>query len=242
MLFVDNLISGRCVSDESLHLLLPFCEHAAIAIESTRLRQSERAQTMWLKEAVRITNHRVKNNLQVALAIIDTELLDDGPIDRATLQRIRRQIHIVASVNGFLGDTSPEVDTSLAEILPTAVGMFQSGKSATFRLDVDDVVVNTKQAIAVALILDQLLDQATIRKASEIEVTLRSRNDRIIVQTMDDGAALPQGFRPDPNETHGLGLVERLARWDLLGRVTYANQPLGGVSVAVEFPLTLPFK
>ena len=45
----------------------------------------------------------------------------------------------------------------------------------------------------------------------------------------------PQDFHVDPNATQGPGLVERLARWDLLGRVSYANNAAGGVCVAVEF-------
>jgi PAS domain S-box-containing protein len=237
MVFVDNLVSGKPVTDEALDRLLPFCEQAAMAIERSRLRQTERAQTAWLKEAVRITNHRVKNNLQVALAILDTELIEDGPIDRQTLERIRRQMRIIGSVNEFLGDTSPELETSLGDILERVLGVFEAGRRVSCGLDCEEVVVSTKQATATALILDELVTQASLRGASRMDISLRLRDSdgQVTLEVLDDGAPLPAGFQVDPNATQGPGLVERLARWDLLGRVAYANQQGGGVCVAVEF-------
>jgi two-component sensor histidine kinase len=238
MLFVDNLITGRPVTDEALDALHPFCEQAAVAIESARLRQTEREQTAWLKEAVKITNHRVKNNLQVTLAIIDTELIEGAPVDRATLERIRRQIRIIGSVHEFLGDVSPELDTSLCEVLERVLGVFEFGRKVTHTLECDDLVVNTKQATAAALILDELVTDAGRRDAKAVRITLRGLSGSARLEASDDGQALPPGFKIDPNADKGLGFVERLARWDLLGHVTFANRSDAGVCVAVDFPLT----
>ncbi len=246
LLCVDNLLTNRPISEDDLRALLPFCEQAAIAIESARLRQAERRQTAWWKEAVRVTNHRVKNNLQVILAMVETELLSETvPIDRQTLERIKRQIRVIGGVHDFLGDAAPELEAPLRGIVENIMPMFETSSEIRYELSCTEMVVTTKQATTVALILNELIANASHRiachasrvsRVSRVSVSIASANDLICLEVSDDGPGFPPGFRMDADTHRGLGLVERLARWDLRGTVAFSNAPAGGARITIEFP------
>lgn len=239
MLFVDNLITGRSIDEQDLTGLLPFCEQAALAIDSARLREAEHQKTAWLVKAVKVTNDRVKNNLQVIVAIIDTHLMEaKDAVVETTLKRIARQARAIAAVHDFLGDTAPDLAASIGDILETLLPMLETGSGINCSLTVDNSVLTIKEATAIALILNELISNAAIHgreQVSHVEVVFGMCEGGYRLTVQDDGPGFPTGFDAEAYAHRGLQYVNTLARWNLLGSVRYENSLQGGAHITVEF-------
>jgi len=238
MVFVDNLLTRRPIAESDLQAILPFCEQAAVAVESARLREAEREKADRLEHAVRETHHRVKNNLQVVAALLDLKLMESGAtIERADLERLVSQIRAMAAVHEFLSEDKPGLDTRASRVFERLIPMLQSSWGIRCTVETDEAALSLKQGTALALALNELVSNAAKHGARAVEIRFRTVGARCRLEVVDDGPGFPAGFSPETHAHTGLELVKALAQWDLQGRIAIGNRPQGGGCVVLEFPM-----
>jgi two-component sensor histidine kinase len=236
MLFVDSLLTDREIEESDLVSLIPFCEQAALAIDSARLREAERDKAERLANAVRETNHRVKNNLQIVAALLDMQLMESGAtIKKGELQRLVGQIRAIASVHDFLSHGRPDLDVNVKQVLEKLLPMIAVSNSAECTLTCDPYMLPVKQGTALALVINELVSNAAKHGASQVSVEYTARQGCCRLIVGDNGPGFPAGFDIDKDGQLGLDLVRTLARWDLQGTIACENSPDRGARVKVEF-------
>jgi two-component sensor histidine kinase len=216
-----------------------------VSIESayqTEIRKLEER----LVHAVRETHHRVKNSLQVLLALLELPAIEGcESVPVTEVIRLKRHIHALAAIHDLLtpqpnakvGDEAEVVAfRSVMEALWPLVKQTVGARSARF--EIDDVSVSPQQATALAFIINELISNALRHGCGEIKVILNvhvaAREMEVTVR--DEGTGFPDIGRK-PHQKTGLELVEHLARWDLRGRVRYENLSTGGACVKIQAPL-----
>ncbi|HLL78804.1 MAG TPA: PAS domain S-box protein, partial [Ktedonobacteraceae bacterium] len=198
-----------------------------------------------LRRSMRETHHRVKNNLQVISAMIDMQVLEHSGAETIPLDefvRLKTHVHTLSIVHDLLTSGIKEEEEEqristkavLEKLLP---GLQQTAWKQSVRYSIDEIELTSKQCIALALVLNELVSNALKhgRKQAEVYFTIGGLSATLAVT--DDGDGFPTGFDPAMAANTGLELVESLVRADLQGTIRYGNQLQGGGQVIVTFSL-----
>lgn len=198
-----------------------------------------------LQRAMTETHHRVKNNLQVIAAMIEMQVMEHNgeqsiPIEEFT--RLKAHVHTLAIVHDLLTLNIKEEETaqriSAKAVVEKLLPMLQrTAWKKTVRYSVDEVVLTSKQCIAVSLVLNELVSNALKHGKNEAEVVFSIEGRNAVLTVGDDGEGFPEDFDPKRAANTGLELVSSLVRIDLQGTVTFGNTPESGGLVTVTIPI-----
>jgi PAS domain S-box-containing protein len=195
-----------------------------------------------LKESVRETNHRVKNNLQIISAMIDMRLADrQEAVTPADLRHLATQISLLANVHDLLTQSvaggapavlsAQEMFTRMLAIVRNSAAPRQvQCRGQDFRLPL-------KAMTSLALIVNELVANAIKHGQGDVSVTIGTKDHRAVIEVLDSGPGFPEGFDPRAAANTGLELVQNLTSWDLNGAVSYGRGSAGGGKVELQFPL-----
>jgi two-component system, sensor histidine kinase PdtaS len=99
------------------------------------------------------------------------------------------------------------------------------GKRIDMRVEGPDLLLSANQANSVALILNEMVQNAVEHgfketNEGEILVKLVEQPDAWRLEVKNDGDPLPENFDPKKNADLGLQIIDSLARGDLSGEFT----------------------
>jgi two-component sensor histidine kinase len=193
--------------------LTTLAKQAAVAIEHARLQGRD--------TLVQEMHHRVKNNLQQVASLIRLQMRQDGDRPPAmALGETLSRIEAIAAVHDLLSrDDLDHVSlTSLAASLVSHQkrSFIHPDKTVEFSVRGADVFLNTTQATQVALILNELIQNAVThgfrqQSSGEVHISVEERGNTIDLWVSNDGDPLPAGFDPSSGRM-GLQIVGGLAR------------------------------
>ncbi|GEM_PF-2231590 len=205
-----------------------------------RLRDSIKEKDVLLREL----HHRVKNNLQLILSLLQLQLYAiEEPEARRILSDIRDRIHCMGLVHEILcrGDDLRNIDISqYIRTLASNLIYSYKGNSGQVALEVEtaSVILTLDAAIAVGLIVNELVSNALKhafngRQKGRVSIHLfRNTAHQLVLEISDDGAGLPKNFQLETVESLGLQLVQALTR-QLEGMMTMSNSR--GTTFRLEF-------
>lgn len=198
---------------------------SAIGIEEERLRaQNALAASVQEKEVLlKEIHHRVKNNLQLVASLLN--LHGSLTRDERTLLLVRESQQRLKSM-GLIHETLyrtgdlARVDfrhyvKSLADAIMTAYRA--ESAPVRFRIDIEDVFIETDTAIPCALIINELLTNAIKHafpggRSGEVLVRFHHEGGRYRLCVQDNGVGIPQECDIDTADTLGLRLVRLLTQ------------------------------
>jgi two-component sensor histidine kinase len=236
-----------------------FATRAAVVIENTRLyeqtRRDAEAKAMLLREL----NHRVKNNLAAIVGLLSTKPADLSLSAQRWIDRATQRIATIARTHDLFSGGISEV--SLQELASKALASVDAIKPPGVRvraeLDNLDVQLSTDRAVTLAMVLYELCCNALVHGMGESgQLVLRGRNidgERVAIDVIDSGSetgvlAAGKAIVRDGEVTaltrtngasHGIGLslVQGLVGRELHGRFDLRQNPSGGSTATVEFPI-----
>lgn len=202
-----------------------------------------RAELDHKSELLREVNHRAKNNLQMAMAMLCMQALatDDSSIAKA-LNAASQRLGYLARLHEMLyrrGDDLQEIEMSefLSEI---AVSIQQGFGRPDIRLDLQltQAALSVPQATNAALFAGEALlnafKYAFPGRPGRIELSFRPDGDAAVLRVTDDGVGFPLAER---RGSLGMRLLRALAR-AMGGEAEVCGE--GGVTVAVTFECERP--
>ncbi len=214
-------------TDEEISVLTALGNHAAIAIEHAKL--------MVKSAIIQEMHHRVKNNLQQVASLLRLQMHYAGErsVEQVLSESLNR-ILAIASVHELLAREDLDIISvkKVAEqiIQTTAQGILAPGKHIAMKIEGPDILLPSAQATSVALILNELVQNALEHgfgegmDDGEIRITLAEEPKVITLEVANDGTPLPEGFDIRKTDSLGLQIVESLVRGDLQGRFLLANE------------------
>ena len=217
----------------------------AVQTENALRRHQEQIEAMnsRLVRAMRETHHRIKNNLQVILALIEIQAGDKGESEE--MQRIKLHVSALAAIHDLLTLQIKQggEDTHLPakEVLRQLVGMLQ--QTAAHRhvsARIENIPLSVHQAASLALLINECVGNAIKHGKGAIEIALSVANGEATLAVSDNGQGFPPDFDPRRHANTGLELIESAARWDLRGDLRFENTASGGGRVVATFPITPP--
>jgi len=227
----------RSFSDEDINLLTALANQAALSIQNAKLM----VQAAVLQEM----HHRVKNSLQTIASLLRLQLRVgkfDSP--REALNQSINRIQSIAAVHEML--SSENLDDvhvrKLAEniLSATARGLLPDARRVHTEVRGEDFMLPSSQATYVALILNELIQNAVEhglrgKVGTELIVNVSRDEDSVIIDVANDGTPLPADFDLRGNRNLGLKIVESLVRDNLMGDFSISSDGSHTHS-AVRFP------
>ncbi len=202
-----------------------------------RLAESLRGKEMLLKEI----HHRVKNNLQLVLSLIQMQGDASGDLE-SFKAAMETRISSMALVHEMLYETSDDRGVDLGEYARRILELIlQTGRGASgvgLELDLAAVEVELERAVPFGLLVNELATNAFKHafadgRGGTLRVSLSGRGGRARLELADDGPGLPPGF--DPCASRGLGLRLACALAEQLG-----GKLAWGVAQGARFSLEFP--
>lgn len=224
-------------SEEEINLLTALANQAAISIQNAKLM----VRTAVLQEM----HHRVKNSLQTIASLLRLQLRVgkfDSP--REALNQSINRIQSIAAVHEMLSSENlDDVDLKkLAEniLAATARGLLPDAKQVVTTVVGDNFLLPSSQATYVALILNELIQNAVEHGlkgdiGTELTVYISQDDDQIILDVVNDGEPLPSDFDIRANRNLGLKIVESLVHDNLMGEFSISSSD-GHTRSTVKFP------
>ena len=243
------------VLKDQLERLPPAIERALLAAQERRDRLAAEASlrehqkeiedlNRRLQRAIMESHHRIKNNLQVLIALVDTMRLDDfssTPQQSESLGRLARHIRGLANLHDLLTHQTATPGASLDSIsarfalerLIPAMTTVMTPRSLA--LDADDVELTLKQISSLSLLVNELVANAIKHGDGAIRIALKQDGAMLVLEVDNDGPGFPPHFDPIQCASVGLSLIDSIGTWDLEGTLSYENTPTGAC-VRLRFP------
>ena len=216
-----------------MNLVVALANQAAIVLENARLYEEAQRKAEALSAMVQEMNHRIKNNLQTVADLLSLQMYQghDKSYEECLRGSIGR-VKSIAAVHEFLSmdDTKVTVVREIAQrVLEVTLQDRREAlsKRITARVTGDSLFVPSKQATALALVLNELLANAlehafVDREDGRLEVEIEERSPQVIISVKDDG----EGYAPEsdrPLTGLGLQIVRTLVEKDLRGVVDFSR-------------------
>jgi PAS domain S-box-containing protein len=201
------------------------------------------ARNRRLEQAMRETDHRVKNNLQSIAALLDIQVMaHEATVPVQELTQVRMHISTLAAIHDLLVTDVKEggamkvmsARATLQKLLPMLQAFVGEQR---IRWTVDEVSLPVKQGISLAVLINELVNNAVKHGGHQVELRLAVVEKEVTLEVCDDGPGFAQAFSPHTAAHFGLELVESVGRLDLGGETTYNNRPEGGACVRITFPV-----
>lgn len=226
----------RRFSDDEVALFSTLANQTALAIENAQLATNA--------AIVREMHHRIKNNLQTVALLMRMQLSGSHELTaRDVLHESINRIMSIASVHEVLAEQGYRL-VNVKEVLERiAHAMHQSmvppGKAIAIRIEGDPIVLPSRPATSLSLVVNELLQNALEhafvgRETGEVGVRLGQDERHFIVEVTDDGI----GMAPTPSSSLGLEIVENLIRDDLKGNFRLI-EAAPGTQIVIRLPRTL---
>jgi two-component sensor histidine kinase len=189
-------------------------------------------------------DHRVKNSLQSVGAFVSLERsASEDDEARASLERVERQVRLVAALHDHLGRAGDAKQIQLAPYLDQALRLIDSTLAVGISVegDFEDVEVTPQEASIVATIVNELATNASKHSLTRSSGTIILSGRRVAETgyrlTCSDDAGPKQAEPLDARVGLGLRILRASVRQ--LGGTMTAKQDSRGYSTELDFNLSV---
>jgi two-component sensor histidine kinase len=246
MLGVLHVVSRqrRGFADEEIALLRSVGAQIGIAIENMRLHEEARradALAILLQEM----HHRIKNNLQTVADLLSLEMsASPSPAARKSLRDSISRIKSIAAVHELLSVEQLRL-TNITELAQQVCDislrhLVRPDQRVSVRIDGPDIYLPSKQATALALVMNELIANALehafpFGRPGELTIDLAQEGNQVTVCVADNGRGLPRDFDSTRQGRLGLQIAQTLVEKDLAGSLRLENRHGGGSQAILTF-------
>jgi two-component sensor histidine kinase len=243
VLEVDSESEGE-FSEHDIAFLQGAANILGMAIEQQQYQRKLQAALDRHQVLLKEVNHRVKNSLQVVLAMLQLQASATG--DHTLSERLNEaasRVNAVGRAYERLAYNADYENINLTEYLREIIGDLQ-GTVAPCQIQFDPpeaVQFAADRAILVGLIVNELVSNAGKHAYPDgsggpiqVRTVRQSEQESILISVRDEGAGLPAGFDPETSKRLGTRMVNALSK-QLGGEVTRLTAPLG-----TNFTLVIP--
>lgn len=196
----------------------------------------------WLLKEI---HHRVKNNLQIVISLLNTQSAYlENEDARSAIRNSQHRMHAMSLIHQKLyqSDNLATIDMHwyIQELVNYMCESFSTDKKIQFLCEVDKVNLDVVQAVPLGLILNEAISNsikyafpATTR--GEVHISLKNTGkSRYRLQISDNGIGLPVAFDTEQGNSLGMSLMRGLTE-QLNGCCKVSSE--NGVTIVVTFIL-----
>jgi PAS domain S-box-containing protein len=238
--FIPVLLSKSVIKDENGNIMGIVCIGNNI-VEITEAKNKIKASLNEKELLLRELHHRVKNNLQIILSLIN--LQSYGIKDQKDLEIFREsqsRVKSLAIIHEKLYQSADFASINFKEYIQSLVSYLLSYYSTTnISVNIfveDNIVLNMDTAVPCGLIINELITNsikfAFPSGTGKITIRLCSEDEYFILSISDDGIGLPNNVDVENPQKLGLQLVKSLTD-QIEGKLEYNGK--NGTEFKIKF-------
>jgi len=187
-------------------------------------------------------HHRVKNNLALVIGLIEMQgntLYDEGL--KFQFNSIKNRIYAMSLIHEKLYKSSNFAKLGLKSYIEDLIrnlsSSFNSNDSTSLNFDIEEIFVNMKIAIPIALIVNEAVTNAYKYAFKDtvngiLTVQIKSVNEKIYMQISDNGPGISESIDLSKIKSLGFKLVNIFVR-QIKGSIEYIKKP--GLTLQITF-------
>lgn len=188
--------------------------------QQQQLQEMIRERETLIKES----HHRIKNNLATITGLLELQIMkSESDKVREVLSESMNRIQSIASVHEKLYETEGLASISLDIYIKDILEHLENstdvlGKSSRINMDLslESITLNTRQAVPLGLILNELVTNAYKHAFDEeggtIHISCKSENGTVYLHFRDNGKGLPEDLDIQALESLGMKLINTLSK------------------------------
>jgi two-component system, sensor histidine kinase PdtaS len=190
-------------------------EEKMITAEKDKLLQEKE----WLMKEI---NHRVKNNLQVVMSLLNTQsayLQDEAALN--AIQESRHRVHAISLIHRKLYQSDQQLTTIdmanyIEDVTEYLADSLDTQHHIQFGLFIDPIELDVTQAVPTGLIINEAVTNAAKYafpedRKGQINISMHKNvNGAIELTIQDNGIGLPPDFDWQQSESLGMSLMQGL--------------------------------
>ncbi len=206
------------------------------------MRQSLAEKEVLLKEI----HHRVKNNLQIILSLLNLQARRSGGPEASVFRDIQSRVMAMALIHEKLYRSADFIHIDYAGYLRTLISDLihsysSPGRRVDVRLDIDPIELTIDRAIPCGLVVTEIVSNALKHAfppewegAPKLEITLKAEDEGAVrLEIADNGIGFSSGAREGASGSLGMLLIEKLAEGQLEARLSIDSN--GGTRYRIVF-------
>lgn len=216
---------------------------ATDAIERSQVENALRASLGERDALLKELHHRVKNNLQVVVSLLEMQARQaaDGQALRSVTE-VRDRVDAIASIHELLYQSGSFSQVDLAgyarKLVRHVMSLYEMTPLVHVLVIGEDITVDLSQAVPLGLMLNELVTNACKHAfpknaAGELTIALQRDNGEIRLRVTDTGLGLVQQMNDRTSASQGMPLLRILAK-QVGGTIAFNSED--GVSVDVKVP------
>jgi two-component sensor histidine kinase len=240
--------SSRVFAEDDIELIEVITNQIGNAMVYAQLLGDLEHKNKLLQLLVEEAHHRIKNNLQMmsGLLLLQAESAKSEPC-ATILRAANTRLQAIAQVHNLLSQEMPEkvqasmlINSIIRTLVSTAVN---SGEPPKVLFDLEPVWLSAEQAVAVALVVNELATNSLLHgrppqgRPLEIRVQCRQEHDHARLIVSDNGGGLARAGSIGEGPGQGMNIVRQLVQVNLRGALDIAERN-GGVCAEVRFEIT----
>ncbi len=218
--------------------------HRIVEVELTAARQIAEERADLFQTLIREAHHRIRNNLQSVVTLLEMERQAVDPSSVGALDRCAARIRAIAMVHRLLtSEDAREVPVQglLKGLSELAVAGYLSPGATRLAVTVNDCVctVSSKSATSLAIVVNELISNAILHAFSgrthgrlELSAACSPDHETMTITIADDGIGCPD----TKSDGTGLRLIRSIVEHDLKGKINIASGPEGGCRCEIVLP------
>lgn len=227
-------------------------ELTASAEQANSLLQAEIAQRLQSeRDALMLTNeisHRIKNNLQIVIALIGTEMKRIPEALRTGYAAMEVRIAAIAELYKLIsrstGSDPVPLDAYLQELASTmSASLLETSSRIRIDVEAEGLEIDADRAVPFGLAVNELgtnaIKHAFPTGSGIVKLSLAQVEDQIELIVADNGVGVAAEARPVAPGRHGSDYVAIFVR-QLGGTMSVSGSPQGGTAIRILFPLVSP--
>jgi len=168
---------------------------------------------------VKEVHHRVKNNLQIILSLINLDLRYHPDDPMSVLNDTRSRLNYMSTLHEKLYTSNDLDEVDIKEYLPdiarSLLLMYES--EIPVKEDMDTCMIDLDLAVSLGLILTELINNTIKYAFSEgnegtFFIKFRVTGNQGVLDLYDDGKGLPEGFDFDSSSGLGMTVIKSLTQ------------------------------
>ncbi|MFZ4613978.1 MAG: PAS domain-containing sensor histidine kinase, partial [Bacteroidia bacterium] len=187
-------------------------------------------------------HHRVKNNLALVIGLIEMQgntLYDEGL--KFQFNSIKNRIYAMSLIHEKLYKSSNFAKLGLKSYIEDLIrnlsSSFNSNDSTSLNFDIEEIFVNMKIAIPIALIVNEAVTNAYKYAFKDtvngiLTVQIKSVNEKIYMQISDNGPGISESLDLSKIKSLGFKLINIFVR-QIKGSIEYIKKP--GLTLQITF-------
>jgi two-component sensor histidine kinase len=216
-------------------------DHKVLELEHVHLSRNKllAEKEVLLKEI----HHRVKNSLQVAISLLNTQshyLENEKAV--SALRQSRNRMYAMSIIHQRLYQSDNlepiHMNRYIPELIRYMKESFAEDRQLHFRLHIDPVRLDVDQAVPIGLIINEAVTNSIKyafpdRNDGVIDISLQDLRDKgLRLEIADDGIGLREDLGIKRVRSMGMELIDSL-KLQLEGRMTIGNK--GGTAICIIF-------